>query len=76
MNDSNLNISYAEYIAEQVNKNSNLNIKYAEYLIENVNKNIEYAEYIAEQLTINLIDKKLVDRKKKLNRIINRMKNI
>ncbi len=40
------NISYTEYVNEQLNKT----ISYSEYVAEQIDKNISYTEYITEQL--------------------------
>ena len=58
------NISYSEYIAENLDKNISYseylaehldnNISYSEYLAENLENNIEYSEYIAEHLDDNI----------------------
>ena len=43
-------MKYAEYIAENLDKN----IDYSEYIAENLDSNIDYSEYIAENLDSNI----------------------
>jgi hypothetical protein len=47
MND---NISYAEYLMEQVDRN----ISYSEYVAEQIDKSISYTEYLAENFDLGL----------------------
>lgn len=51
MADPTTNISYAEYIAEQISKN----IEYSEYCDPEPNEPINYAEYMAESLSFPAI---------------------
>ena len=71
-------MTYAEYIAENVDVNVDVDetIKYAEYIAENVDETIKYAEYIAENIIENTDDVELKRkiRIKKINRIINNEK--
>jgi len=62
-------MKYAEYLAENLDKN----IAYSEYLAENLDKNINYAEYIAENLDNDYsFEQKMKQelRKKKINNIM------
>jgi hypothetical protein len=60
-------VNYAEYIAENLDKN----IAYAEYIAENVDNNIIYSEYIAEHIDHRDLAKEQRElREKKLKRIL------
>jgi hypothetical protein len=60
-------VNYAEYIAEQLDKN----ITYAEYIAEHIDNSLNYAEYIAEHIDHrNLAKEQRELREKKLKRIL------
>jgi dTDP-4-dehydrorhamnose reductase len=58
-------MNYAEYIAENLDKN----IDYAEYIAENLGKNIDYAEYIAENLGYDGKSKKQILRETRVAKL-------
>jgi hypothetical protein len=60
-------VNYAEYIAEQLEKN----ITYAEYIAEQIDNSLNYAEYIAEHIDHRDLAKEQRElREKKLKRIL------
>jgi len=64
-------ISQLENLVKDLTEQLNLTREYTEYIAENLNDHIYYTQTIVDKLNI---DHELLERKKKLSSIINRMK--